>query len=151
MTLRDMDEDEVGHDPMLARMRQCGRCGEGIMTARSLVELRVNQGYAGREYVFQCEECGHQVNDFNIARVLYQLMLLPLAGGFGAFLLYFGIDMAIDTAMHGPGGNDVSALVVVLVLFLGGGGVLTLLALGMTWSLLQDWNTRRKSPLLMRG
>ncbi len=150
MTLRPMDEDEVGADPMLRRQRTCGACGDGVMWCTNLVETRVNSGYAGREYAFTCDNCGHTLGDLNAARMLYQLMTLPLAGAFGAFMLFYGIPMALDLVTEGPGGNDLSAMVVVVLLFNGGGLLLVLLALGVTWGIVSDFRARRASPLIRR-
>lgn len=150
MSLREMDEHEVGDDPRLRRQRQCGKCGEGIMWCTSLVESRVNSGYAGREYVFTCDHCGHTLGDLDASRVLYQLMMLPSAGLFGGVMLWFGIPMAIDLATNGPGGNDLSAVIVVLVLFLGGGGLVTAGTFWSAWSAVSDFRARRASPFIRR-
>ena len=148
MTLRQMDEHEVGDDPMLRRQRQCGKCGEGVMWCTSLVESRVNSGYAGRDYVFTCDNCGHVLSDMDAGRVLYQLMIVPTMGLFGAFLLWFGIPMALDLVQNGPGGNDLSAVIVVVVLFVGAGGLLSLLTLFILWSEIADFRDRRASPFI---
>ena len=147
MEVREMSQDEIGKDPILDRVRKCGRCSDGLMVCRSMTQHAVNGGYAGRDYIFVCTTCRHLVQDFNLARVLYQAMVLVLCGGFGGVLLFFGLRMGLDTWQRGFGGNDASAVVVVLALFILGGGGLFALALYTARGLYQDARDRRASPI----
>lgn len=150
VTLREMSEDEVAGDEYRGRIRQCGECGEGFMYCTNLTELRVNGGYAGRSYSYQCEECGHVVADLDGASVLYQLVMLPIGLVFSSVLVYFGAQMALDVIRRGPGGNDPTALGVIIVLFLGMGGALLLGVLYTLWAAYGDFRERRASPFLKK-
>lgn len=150
MTMREMSEEEVEGDTYRGRIRQCGKCGEGFMYCTNLTELRVNGGYAGRSYAYRCEECGHVVSDLDGASVLYLITMLPIGLVFSSVLVYFGADMAWDLVVRGPGGNDPTAVGVVIFLFLGMGGALLLGILYTLWAHFQDFRARRESPFLKR-
>jgi hypothetical protein len=146
MEIRPMSEEEVGRDRVRARVRRCGRCKAGRMSCAALTQHRLNNADVGRDYVFRCASCGHEVRDYNATRVQHQVLVLALCGGFGGFLLYLGLPMLLNTLSRGFGGNDASAVIVVLALFLLGGGVLSALALRTAWGLAADWRLRQQSP-----
>lgn len=147
MNLSPLDPSRVAGDTTLFRVRRCRKCG-GAMRCKSLVELRVNQGYAGRDYTFVCEGCKHHVTELSGGRVAYLGSVIVFGGGLGVLLVTYGVEMLVHTITHGPGGNDLSALIVVLVLFLGLGTPFLLWMLWSAKSLVSDWLELRRNPVV---
>jgi hypothetical protein len=135
------------HDVIADRARRCCKCG-GEMRCRALTEFRVNGGYSGREYTFVCQGCRQMVTEISAGRVAYAIGLVGLGGGLGGMLVFYGVKMLVDTIQHGPGGNDLSAVILVLVVFLGLGAPFLLLMLWAGKSFIADWLALRRNPVL---
>lgn len=118
------------------------------MRCKGLIEYRINRGYAGRDYTFVCEKCGQRVTELNAARVLYVGAIVVIGGGLGITLVTYGVEMLVKTITHGPGGNDLSAVILVLVIFLGLGTPFLLLMLWTAKLFISDWLRLRRNPVI---
>lgn len=147
MNTSPLPPERYSNDTQARRVRRCYKCG-GEMRCRSLIEFRVNGGYSGRDYTFVCEGCQQTVTELSLGRVLYLVALLGSGGGLGGVLVFFGVKMLIQTVTQGAGGNDLSAVIVVLVLFLGLGIPFLLMMLFATKSLIRDWLELRRNPIV---
>lgn len=147
MDFRPMEPREYSADTTLARVRRCAKCG-GEMHVSNVLHLRVNGGSAGQSYTYVCRGCKEMVTELSAGRIAFQGFLILCGGGLGAMLVYFGTDILIGLIQHGPGGNDVSALVVVLVLFLGIGLPFLLFMLWLAKDLIADFIKLQRSPVI---
>jgi hypothetical protein len=147
MSMRPLPPERYAGDHAVTRVRRCAQC-RGEMHCRSLVELRVNGGNAGRSYTFVCQGCRETVSELSPERVAYTTMVVVLSGGLGALLVGGGVNMLVDTIRHGSRGNDLSAVILVLVVFLGLGTPCLLIALWMGKQFLADAMKLRKTPVI---
>jgi hypothetical protein len=118
------------------------------MRCKTVINFRINGGNGGRDYTFVCAGCRHYVTELSTGRVLYLGTLIVSGIGLGGMLVVFGLKMLVDLVTRGPGGNDLSALIVVLVLFLGLGLPFFLMSLWSARSLIQDWRELNRNPIV---
>ncbi len=118
------------------------------MRCRGVVEHRVNGNDSGRDYTFVCEGCGRRVTELSPGRIVYVTLLVVLGGGLGGMMVTFGIKMLASTLRDGAGGNSLTAVILVLVLFLGLGTPFLLLIAWVARSLLRDWLELRQNPVV---
>ncbi len=134
-------------DPVAQRIRRCRKCG-GDMRCKVLIQFRQNGGDAGRDYLFVCDGCKHNVSELSSSRVFLQGFSILCGTGLAVALVFFGMKMLLSTLARGFGGNDASAVIVVLALFLG----LGLPFLGfMLWagrSMIRDRQELAKNPIV---
>jgi hypothetical protein len=147
MNTSPLPPERYSNDTRAQRVRRCYKCG-GEMRCRSLTEFRVNGGYSGRDYTFVCQECRQTVTELSAARAFYLGALIVSGAGLGGMLVFFGLQILIKTVTQGPGGNDLSAVIVVLVLFLGLGIPFLLMMLWAAKSLISDWLQLRRNPIV---
>jgi len=129
------------------RVRRCGKCG-GELRCKTVVEWRVNRGYAGRDYTFICQGCKQIVTVLSPYRTIWLCVMLVLWGGLAGMLVTFGVRMLIDLLTKGPGGNDLSALILVIAVFLGLGIPFALLLISTAKELVSDWLKLLRNPVI---
>jgi hypothetical protein len=105
-------------DPIAQRVRRCCHCG-GDMLCKTLTQWKQRGNDAGREYLFVCQGCKKMVTELGPGRAFLVWLRIVCGVGLAAMMVYFGLKMLLSTIAHGFGGNQPSAIIVVLVLFLG--------------------------------
>ncbi len=138
---------QYADDQTLAHVRRCRHCS-GEMRCKDLTEHRVNGGYTGRTYTFVCLGCARRVTELSTARAVFMSSMV-LGGGFlGLMLVGFGVKMLVQTVVQGAGGNDLSAVILVLVVFLGLGAPFLLMTAWVGKMLVGEWLELRRNPLV---
>lgn len=116
------------------------------MRCTAAVQMTAKGGNAGMEYVYVCE-CGTTVTVEDDYRLVFVGLISLLGLPFALFLFGAGVKMLADTLTRGTGGNDAGAVWLVIVVFLGLGGLVGWLMLASTWSRIQNrrrWGRMRE-------
>ena len=101
-----------------------------------------HMGFSG---AFACRDCGYGMAVHTPAIYFLLAFTTLCLLGLGGYLLVAGIEML---GTPDSPGNDPTAMMVVKVLFLGGGGLCVLVGLKSMWSLvLSVLNSRRCPPI----
>lgn len=109
----------VAVEPPFLLSIPCDACAQGTLACMHVVQA-VGRGGArmGKEYRFECD-CGARLLLQDRLRWTVWIIRVSIFVPVLLLLLYFGVSILSDTVRHGTGGNDASAVYVVIALFIG--------------------------------
>jgi ABC-type uncharacterized transport system permease subunit len=118
------------------------------MRCKTVIDLHMEDGYAGRDYSFVCQGCRQVVTELSPGRIVAMLSLILGMGILGGLLVGFGLAMLLNTLTKSSDSNEQSAVIGLVVLFLVLGIPSLLGALWAAKSLVSDLRTIRRNPIV---
>jgi hypothetical protein len=79
------------------------------MRCKTVIDLHMEDGYAGRDYSFVCQGCRQVVTELSPGRIVAMLSLILGMGILGGLLVGFGLAMLLNTLTKSSDSNQAMA------------------------------------------